>query len=139
MPDADKIQDAEFQVVGGGPSARRPWGIDLPMFLTLIHLALLANYLVPGLGFVLPVVMWATAKDLDPRIDAHGKVVLNWIISAAIYGAVFTVLIWVLIGFPLLIALAVANFAFSIIGAVKANAGTLWNYPGAIPFFRPVP
>ncbi len=138
MPNPEKTLDAEFQVVGGGPSAPRPWGVDLPMFLTLMHLSLLTNYLAPGLGFILPIVMWATAKDRDPRIDAHGKVVLNWIISAAIYGVVFGILCIVLIGYPLLLVLAVANFAFSIIGAVKANAGKLWNYPGAIPFFRPV-
>lgn len=137
MQNPGNIQDADFQVVGGGPSAPRPWGVDLPMFLTLLHLSLLTNYVVPGLGFVLPIVMWATAKDRDPRIDAHGKIVLNWILSSLIYGVLFGLLCWVLIGFPLLAALAVANFAFSIIGGVKANSGTAWRYPGSIPFFRP--
>lgn len=138
MTQPDQVRDADFEVVGRTGPAPRPWGMDLPMFLTLIHLALLVNYLVPGLGFVLPIVMWATAKDLDRRIDAHGKVVLNWIISAAIYGLVFGVLCIVLIGYPLLLVLAVANFAFSIIGAVKANRGSTWNYPGSIRFFRPI-
>ena len=36
---------------------------------------------------------------------------------------------FVLIGIPLMIALALATVVFSIIGGIKANEGELWEYP----------
>lgn len=56
-------------------------------------------------------------------------------ISALIYFAVSVVLAFILIGIPLLFALAIVAVVFSIIGAVKANDGKYWPYPLSIDFF----
>lgn len=116
---------------GGG----EPWGMKLPTFLLVLHLSQLAGYVIPVLGLVLPIVMWATNKDQFPEVDQHGRVIFNWMVSALIYGAIFFVLIFLLIGFPLLIALGICAIVFPIIGAIKANEGALWRYPGSIRFF----
>ena len=71
-----------------------------------------------------------------PEIDAHGKVVAKWIISEILYGIVCFILLFVLIGLPLLIALGVVAVVFPIIGGVKASGGELWRYPLSIPFFK---
>jgi uncharacterized Tic20 family protein len=102
---------------------------------TFLHLSLLAGVLVPGAGFVLPIVLWQLKKNELPGVDAHGKVVTNWIISSLIYGAISGMLIFVLIGLPLLGILAVLGLIFPVIGAIKANNGELWVYPLSIRFF----
>jgi len=42
----------------------------------------------------------------------------------------------VLIGIPLLIALAILAIVFPIVAAIKANNGQVWKYPLSIPFFN---
>ena len=69
-------------------------------------------------------------------IDANGKIVMNWIISCLIYGIVSGILCLIGIGVVLLIALAICNLTFIIIGSVKASQGNLWPYPLSIPFIK---
>ncbi|MEM6787537.1 MAG: DUF4870 domain-containing protein [Myxococcota bacterium] len=105
-------------------------------FATFIHLSQLAGFFFPFLGLILPIILWQTKKDELPGIDAHGKAVTNWIISEIIYGVVCVILTLVIVGAFLLMALALASIAFSIIGAVKANKGELWHYPLTIKFLK---
>ena len=102
---------------------------------TFLYLSLLAGLVVPGAGFVLPIVLWQIKKNELPGIDAHGKVVANWIISALIYGVISGMLVFVLVGFPLLGILGLLTLIFPIIGAIKANEGELWVYPLSIRVF----
>lgn len=101
----------------------------------MLHLSVFAAYIAPLAGIVVPVVIWQIKKDALPAIDAHGRVVVNWILSTLVYVLLGVVLTVVVIGIPLLLALGVATVAFPIIGAIKANDGVLWKYPLSIPFF----
>jgi uncharacterized Tic20 family protein len=103
-------------------------------FCMLLHLALFAGYLLAGAGFIVTIVMWATCRDLDPRIDRHGRIAINWIITSVIYGIIFFLLCFVLVGIPLLVVLAICGFVFPIIGAVRASRGEAWDYPLNIHF-----
>ena len=114
------------------------WGMERNTFAMLLHLSQVAGYVVPLAGWILPIVMWVSVKDQDPGIDRHGRIVINWIISSLIYAVVFAILCLVLIGIPLLIALCICGVVFAIIGAVRANEGVAWRYPGSIGFF-PLP
>ncbi|MCT4647549.1 MAG: DUF4870 domain-containing protein [Carboxylicivirga sp.] len=107
----------------------RPWGMDLNSFCMLMHLSQFAGVLFPGAGFALPIIMWATNKDKNDLIDQHGKNILNWMISAMIYAFGGLILTFVVIGIPLLIALGICSFIFTIMGAIKANEGTVYQYP----------
>ncbi len=111
------------------------WGMDVPTYCMLLHISLFAYYFT-GIGFIAPIIMWAVNKDRNTRIDAHGRVVLNWIISSMIYLAVIVPLCFVLIGLPLFFIWWVCSVIFTIVGAVKASDGELWAYPLSIPFFR---
>lgn len=113
----------------------RPWGLELNTYCMLLHLSQLTNFVAPGLGIVLPIVMWVMNKDQSDLIDRHGKVVLNWTISSAIYIIISSALIFVLIGFAMLAALGVMHLIFVVLGAVRANEGRVWKYPLSIPFF----
>lgn len=118
------------------PHGGRYWGMDRNTFCMLLHLSQLAGFVVPFAGLAMPIVMWATQKDVDPIVDRHGRVVLNWIVSSLIYALVGVALLFVIIGIPVLLALVVCDLVFVILGAVRANNGVLWTYPLSIPFFR---
>lgn len=103
----------------------------------ILHLSGLAFALVFPIGIVLPIVLWQTQKDKTPALDAHGKMVTNWMISATIYGVVSFVLMFVLVGFLTGAAVWLMAIIFPIIGALKANNdGELWEYPLTIKFLR---
>lgn len=127
------VPDATASPAGESPF--QPWGMNVPTYCMLLHLSQLISLFLPPGGWVMPVVMWALFKDKDPRIDQHGKVVINWILSALIYTVVCVILIFLVIGVPLLIALHVAGLIFAVIGGIKANDGQLWDYPMSIQFF----
>jgi uncharacterized protein len=100
-----------------------------------LHLSLLAGILIPGAGFIAPIVIWQIKKDDLPMLDAHGKMAVNWLISSLIYGAICFLLSFVLIGIPLLVILGILSIVFPIIGGIKANEGILWKYPLSMKFF----
>lgn len=100
-----------------------------------LHLSLLAGFLIPGAGFIAPIVIWQIKKDDLPMLDAHGKMAVNWLISSLIYGAICFLLSFVLIGIPLLVILGILSIVFPIIGGIKANEGILWKYPLSMKFF----
>ncbi|MDA3799764.1 MAG: DUF4870 domain-containing protein [Kiritimatiellae bacterium] len=109
---------------------------DENMWGMFIHLSQFAGYVVPFLGYVLPIVLWQINKDKSQVVDMHGKNVTNWIISAMIYGVVSGILCAVVIGIPMLFALGILCIIFPIMGAIKANNGIVWQYPMAIKFFK---
>ena len=118
---------------------RPPMGLQTPeerqtgMFL---HLSQLANLLIPFSGVVIPIVIWQMKKDQTPAIDAHGKMIVNFMLSCLIYGVVSFVLAFFLIGFLGFLALFVIGIVFPIIGGIKANNGELWEYPLTIKFLK---
>lgn len=112
------------------------WGMPLNTYCMMIHLSQLSSIIIPGLGFVLPIVMWATNKDKHTSIDEHGKTTLNWLISLFIYSIVCGILAFIFIGIIGLIVLAILNFVFAIIAAIKANENQLWVYPLSIKFIK---
>ncbi len=101
-----------------------------------LHLSQLANIILFPVGIIVPIVLWQTQKDKMPALDAHGKMVANWMISSVIYAVVSIVLMFVLIGFLTMLAVCVMGVVFPIIGAMKANSGELWEYPLAIKFLK---
>jgi len=109
---------------------------DVRQWAMILHLSQLAGFLVPLAGLVVPIILWQLKKNELPPLDAHGKVIVNWIISAVIYGVAGIVLMFVLIGIPLLIVLCLLCLIYPIIGGLKANNGELWVYPLSITFLK---
>jgi len=106
---------------------------QMGMFL---HLSQLANVIFFPIGIIAPILLWQTQKEKMPALDAHGKMVVNWMISSTIYAVVSIVLCLVLVGFLMLLALALMGIIFPIVGGVKANKGELWQYPLVIKFLK---
>ncbi len=136
----EEFQTEKAKILSAGPAttaADAPklyWGMEENGFCMLMHLASLGNFVFPFGGLILQIVMWTTNKHASPVIDAHGKVVLNWFISYIIYVIVSIFLCFIIIGFPLLLALLICDVVYAIMGAVKANNGVLWKYPLSIRF-----
>ena len=114
----------------------RPWDMDLNSFTILMHLSVFAGMIIPMGGIVLPLVMWLTNKDKSSLIDAHGKNIMNWMISSFIYAIASVILMIVGIGFLMIIALVILSLIFTIMGAVKASNGEVFKYPLAIEFIK---
>lgn len=116
-----------------------PMGLQTPeqkqmgMFM---HLSQLLNLLLPFAGIIVPIVLWQTQKDKTPALDAHGKMIVNFMLSCVIYGIISFILTFVLVGILGFIALAVIGIVFPIIGGIKANNGELWEYPLTIKFLK---
>jgi uncharacterized Tic20 family protein len=108
---------------------------DADMWGMFIHLSQFCGYIVPFAGLIVSIVLWQIKKKESDIIDLHGRIVVNWIITAFILGIVFGLLCLVLIGIPLLMALGIVGIVFPIIGGVKANNGEVWKYPCSIEFF----
>ncbi len=108
----------------------RTWGM-------FCHLAALAAFVGIPFGNILgPLVIWLIKKNDYPFVDQQGKSALNFQISMAIYAIIPFLLVFVVIGIPLLIALGVADLIMVILAAVKANNGESYKYPLSIKFIK---
>ena len=104
------------------------------MFLHLAGLLVVTG--IPFANLIGPLVLWLIKKDQSPTIDAHGKEVLNFQITASIALVVSFILAFLFIGFLLLPLVGVAIIVFAIIGAMKANQGVLYRYPASLKLIK---
>ena len=112
------------------------FGLQENAYLMLMHLSQFAGWILPGLGFILPIAMWLTNKDDNENVDKHGKNILNFTISYFIYAAIAGILVIIAIGLVLLVVLGIVVTVAIIIAAVKANNGEYWKYPMTIEFVK---
>lgn len=124
------------QPSGRSQGQTQPWGITERTFLIFMHLSLLTGFMIPFCGLVLPLVMWLTNKSEFPAVDAHGKVIVNWMISFAIYLFLCLFLIAFGIGIFLLACLFVYAIVVVVMAAIKTSEGELWHYPMSIKFLK---
>jgi uncharacterized Tic20 family protein len=101
----------------------------------LIHVSQFCGYVIPLAGFAAPVGLWLARRGESQVIDAHGRVVFNWLLSHLIWWAVGFVLSFVLVGVPILWVLAILTVVFPLVGAYRALKGEVWSYSLSLPFF----
>ena len=129
-----KILDRKYEGLNYEQKIRRG-SSDEEMWGMFIHLSQFCGYAIPFAGLIAPIVLWQIKKKESRVLDLHGRIVVNWIITAFILGIVFGLLCFVFIGIPLSIALLIGGIIFPIIGGIKANSGEIWKYPCSIEFF----
>ena len=123
-------------ITGGFLSASAPREEQVRQWAMLLHLSLLAGYLVPLAGLIAPILIWQLKKNDLPELDVHGKIAANWIISSLIYGVIGFLLVFVFIGFLVLLAVGIMGVVFPVIASIKANNGETWRYPMSIEFYN---
>ena len=105
------------------------------------HLSALLGGLVTshffGLGCLIgPLVIWLIKKDTMPFVDDQAKEALNFNITVAIAAVVCWILVFGLIGIPLVRRLGLAWLVFVIIASIKANEGERYRYPFTLRFIH---
>jgi hypothetical protein len=100
----------------------------------LCHLSTLAGFVIPFGNIVGPLVMWTIKKDEFPLVEDQGKEALNFQISMTIYIIASVILIFLLVGIPLLIGLGLFDLIVTVIAAINANDGVKYRYPLCIRF-----
>ena len=102
----------------------------------LCHLAAFAGLIIPFGSLIGPLVVWQMKKDQSTYIDYHGKESLNFQITMAIAFFVSFILMFVVIGFFLVVGLAIFELVVIIIAAIKANDGVRYQYPINFRFIK---
>jgi uncharacterized protein len=131
-----EYQDAKESLLTQNRPAEPLAVLDSNTWGVFIHLSQFFAYIIPLAGIIVPLILWQTKKGESEIIDQHGKIVLNWLITAFILAILFKILCLVVIGIPLLFILLVLAIIFPIIGAIKAGNGEVWPYPCSIRFFK---
>ena len=137
------IKECEVSDIGPGPekgqtsevtkavkSAAPERDRETNQWAMFIHFSILAGWIVPIGGLIVPILLWQIKKDELPGIVPHAHVVLNWIVTSLVYALICLVLSLVLIGIFGFMALGLATIIFAVIGGIKANEGEIWEYPG---------
>jgi uncharacterized Tic20 family protein len=81
-----------------------------------------------------PLIIWLIKREEMPLVDDQGREALNFQISITIYALICVPFMFVLIGIPMLFALAIFNIVVTIMAAIKANEGYEYRYPLCIRF-----
>ena len=119
------------QGTGQSPEQR-----DERMWAMFCHLSGLAGYIFPFGNIIAPLIIWVLKKDEFPLVNDQGKEAINFQISMTIYIIASIILIFLVIGIPLLILLGLFDLLMIIIASIKANEGTEYRYPLTIRFLN---
>jgi uncharacterized Tic20 family protein len=125
-----KVLNGESNQSGKSPL----FGLEENSYLALMHVSQFAGYILVGLGFFAPVILWLINRDYSERIDSTGRNIINFMLTWLIYFVVATILCVFFIGIPILFALIALHALFVIIATIKANDGKDWMYPFTIQF-----
>lgn len=82
-----------------------------------------------ALGFLGPLLVMLAAGGRSPFVRRHAVEALNFNLSVLIYVVVCVPLVFVLIGIPMLLALAILYLVATVQGAVAASRGQDYRYP----------
>jgi len=104
------------------------------MWAMFCHLSGLAGFIFPFGNIIAPLVIWLVKKEESELVNDQGKEALNFQISMTIYIIASIILIFLVIGIPLLIILGIFSLIVVIIAAIKANEGEKYRYPLTIRF-----
>ncbi|MCB0557103.1 MAG: DUF4870 domain-containing protein [Phaeodactylibacter sp.] len=106
------------------------------MVATFSHLGIVAGTIVPFGSVLLPLILWLVYKDKSEYVAYHAKEALNFQLTMLIGFVASAILIFVVIGIPLLIVLAIVDLVFCIIAAMRANEGERYSYPYTFRFIK---
>ncbi len=120
------------QEIGGGNEIVK----DAKLWATLCHLSALAGCIIPIGHIIGPLVVWLIKRNEFPFVDDQDKEALNFQITMTIFGIIAFLLIFIVIGFFLLVAVGIFDLVMVIIASIKANNGIAFRYPLTIRFLK---
>jgi uncharacterized Tic20 family protein len=118
-------------------SENTPASKDEQNWAMACHLIALCGFVIPFGNVLGPLVLWLIKKDSMPLVDRHGKEALNFQITVLIAAIVSALLMFILIGFVLLIVVGIGALVLTIMAAVKVANGELdYKYPFALRLIK---
>ena len=85
--------------------------------------------LVPGVGFVAPLIIYLVKKNESTYVAGHAKESLNFQITILIF---LIILLISIVGWFFLWILGIANTVLVIVATIKASENKMYRYPFAI-------
>ena len=131
-PEENRTDQENTEAVKSGKTAVAGRDRATNQWAMFIHFSILAGWIVPIGGLIVPIILWQMKKDELPGTVPHAHIVLNWIVSSLVYAVICFILTFILIGILGFIALAIVTIIYAVIGGLKANEGIVWEYPGTI-------
>ncbi|AOE48799.1 DUF4870 domain-containing protein [Kangiella sediminilitoris] len=130
----DNVVDGEAEVISSEKASaeEKNWAM-------MSHIACFAALipLIPLIGMVLgPLFVWLFKKEEMPLVAQNGLAALNFNITMFIAYCVAFILCFILIGIPLLFGLVIFHFIVTILAAIKASEGGVYEYPFSIKLVR---
>lgn len=130
----ENVIEGEAEVVSSeeASSEEKNWAM-------ISHIAAFAALipLVPLIGMVLgPLFVWLFKKEEMPLVAQNGIEALNFNITMFIAYCVALVLCIILIGIPILVGLVIFHFIVTILAAIKASEGGVYQYPFSIKLVK---
>ena len=116
-PDENRTSEASHPTQSSSSTRDR----ETNQWAMFIHFSILAGWIVPIGGLIVPIILWQLKKDELPGTVAHAHVVLNWIITSLVYAFICFILTFILSGIFGFIALGLATVIFAIVGGIYAN------------------
>jgi uncharacterized Tic20 family protein len=103
--------------------ATAPKGND-KIWSILCHLSALL-----GVGLLLPLVVYLAMKGDSDYVRDNAREALNFHLSVLIYWLCCIPLLFIFIGIPMMIGIAIGSLVLAIVAAVKASDGGCYRYP----------
>jgi len=103
--------------------------------LSITHLTQLLSYFIGFGGFLVPLVIWLSAKNSVEGMDEHGRSIINFQLSMLLY-AIISIPAILLFGLGILslLGVVVLGFIMPIVNAVRAGNGEAPSYFLTIKF-----
>ena len=106
----------------------------------MAHAFTLIGGLLGGLpAFLGPLIIYLVYRDRSDYVRHHAREALNFSISILLYAVISAILILVLIGFFMLLAIAIAFLVLTILAMVAASRNEWYRYPMTIRFLGGTP
>ncbi len=101
---------------------------DEKLWAMLVHLGGIFFHFLPAL------IGYFVLRDRGPFLREHTRAALNFQLTVLLGYIIGVFTLWIVVGFVIVMAVAVLNIVFSILAAIAANRGELYTYPVALKF-----
>ncbi len=125
-----RIADSQDNVKkSGGKDSEKDISSDEKLFAVVSHLSGLLMYVLPIIYILIPLVIWLVKSEENAYIRHHARQSTLFQIFVVIAYAISGFLCLFLIGFILLVVVAIFHIVCSILAALAASRGELYSYP----------
>ena len=102
------------------------------LWSVLCHLSYFFGFAL--ISFLFPMTVYLVMRTDSAYVTHHAREALNFHLSLLLYFICCVPLCFLVVGIPLIIAIAVTGIVCSIVAAVKASGGNYYQYPITIRF-----